>query len=240
MEQGKTIADDENGFVDVSKADIEETVLDPTIVKSDTLIESKTYYGHDRRVWIGLYVGVIVFAICNNIFTLLLFGFYTYPAIGLVVWIIDLFILLPLFLLARNGLAATTPEEEEPKGSWQVSRLVLLSFLFFNGILWALDSLFKQAADISPRCVNSAGMPEQAYKQQCSWAHHKYRFYLHALTGPIVLMCAVFNFMKFSRGLVFGIEYHRWIGRIHNILMLVRRYCWCCYARTNQCNFGLD
>ncbi len=64
-------------------------------------------------------------------------------------------------------------------------------------------------------------MTEEVYNQMCSWAHHKSRFYTHALTGPIVLMCAVFNFMKFSRGIVFPIEYHRWIGRIHNILMLI-------------------
>jgi hypothetical protein len=210
-----------------SSFDIEDkdstSILDLKTIKSDTVVplNDKRYWGYDRSVWIGLYVGVIVFAFGNNIMTFLLFGFYTYPVIGLVAWLIDLLILLPLFLLARKGLAATQPDVEELPGSWQTSRLVLLSFLFFNGLLWGLDSLFKQAALISPNCVNSLGVTEQVYKQQCSWAAHKTRFYLHAITGPLVLICAVFNFMKFSRGIVFSIDVHRWVGRIHNILMLI-------------------
>ena len=183
--------------------------------------KKKTYRGYDRSVWIGMYVGVITFAICNNILTFLVLGFITYPAIGVVVWTIDFLVLLPVFLLSRQGLAVTQPEEEETKGSWQVSRLAFLAFLLFNGLLWGLDSLFKQAAWITPRCIDAAGITDQVYDQQCSWAHHKARFYLHAVTGPLVLMCAVFNFMKFSRGAFFPIEYHRWIGRIHNILMLL-------------------
>jgi hypothetical protein len=58
------------------------------------------------------------------------------------------------------------------------------------------------------------------YKQSCTWSEHKGRFYSHALLGPLVLMLASFNFFKFSRGVVFPIAYHRWVGRIHNIILL--------------------
>lgn len=181
----------------------------------------RTYRGYDRSVWIGFYVGTLTFIVCNNIFTFLLFGFVTYPALGIVVWIIDLFILLPAFLEARKGLAATEPSVPELKGSWNVSQLVLLSFLLFQGVLWGMQSLFKQAADMSPKCIEQEGQSQDAYDQACSWADNKGYFYLHAISGPLVLMCSVFNFMRFSRGLVFPIEYHIWVGRIHNILLLV-------------------
>jgi len=188
-----------------------------TMEKSNGL----TYRGFDRSVWIGCYVGVITFFVCNNIFTFLLFGFLTYPAIGIVVWIIDLFILLPIFLEARKGLAATEPSEPEPKGSWNTLYLVFLSFILFQGLLWGLQSLFKQIAYMSPRCIEQEGQTDEAYDQACSWADHPAQFYSHAITGPIVLLCAVFNYMKFSRNLVFPIHYHIWIGRIHNVTLLV-------------------
>jgi uncharacterized membrane protein len=34
-------------------------------------------------------------------------------------------------------------------------------------------------------------------------------------------MMGAFNFFKFSRGVIFPIEYHRWVGRVHNILFLI-------------------
>jgi len=55
----------------------------------------------------------------------------------------------------------------------------------------------------------------------CSWAFNLPQFYLHAIPAPIVLLTGCFNFMRFSRGQVFPLKAHIWIGRIHNVMILV-------------------
>eukprot|EP00981_Chlorochromonas_danica_P006699 scaffold1462_cov168-Ochromonas_danica.AAC.9 len=55
----------------------------------------------------------------------------------------------------------------------------------------------------------------------CDWAYRSVYFQIHAIAGPAVLITATFNFMKFSRGLVFAMRSHVWIGRLHNILLMV-------------------
>jgi uncharacterized membrane protein YozB (DUF420 family) len=54
----------------------------------------------------------------------------------------------------------------------------------------------------------------------CSWALNKIHFFSHAIPGPIVLLCGCFNFMRFSRGQVFPMKAHVWVGRIHNLVLL--------------------
>ncbi|TNV76954.1 hypothetical protein FGO68_gene12625 [Halteria grandinella] len=55
----------------------------------------------------------------------------------------------------------------------------------------------------------------------CSWALNKTRYYIHVISGPIALICSVFNFFSFSRGKVFPISFHIWVGRLHNLAVLV-------------------
>jgi hypothetical protein len=179
------------------------------------------YHGYPRSVWVGLYVGSIVNFICNNIFTVLILGFITYPAVGVIPVVLDVFVLIPAFIIARRGLAATEiVSDPDPAGSWNIGWLILYSFLINQGILWTLDSYIKLAALLEPVCAHTDGVSEDAYHQSCSWAHHPGEFYFHALTGPAVLITSTFNFYKFSRGLVFPIEFHRWTGRIHNFFVL--------------------
>ena len=54
----------------------------------------------------------------------------------------------------------------------------------------------------------------------CSWAHNLPYFYSHAIPGPIALFTSCFNIMKFSRGQVFPITVHVWVGRIHNLAVI--------------------
>jgi hypothetical protein len=150
-------------------------------------------------------------------------GFITYPVIGIIPLFFDIFFIIPAFFIARKGLEATynpNPNIPEPPGSWNVYWLVFYSFLFYQGLLWSLDSYIKMMALLEPVCEHVDGQSTEAYNQSCSWAHHPGEFYLHALTGPAVLLTASFNFFKFSRGLVFPIEFHRWVGRIHNVILV--------------------
>lgn len=54
----------------------------------------------------------------------------------------------------------------------------------------------------------------------CSWSFHFPEYLSHAIPGPIVLLCSVFNIMRFSRGQVFPIKFHIWIGRLHNVMII--------------------
>jgi uncharacterized membrane protein YozB (DUF420 family) len=54
----------------------------------------------------------------------------------------------------------------------------------------------------------------------CSWSLNIPSFYAHAIPGPIVLMCGCFNIMRFSRGQVFPLKAHIWVGRLHNVMIL--------------------
>jgi hypothetical protein len=191
--------------------------------KSQTGPKELRYYGYPRSVWIGLYVGSIVWFVNNNIFTFLILGFITYPAIGVIPLFMDFFVIIPAFFLSRKGLAATLDPTAppEPPGSWNVPWLILYSFLFYQGLLWSLDSYIKIAALMEPLCEKIAGQSTADYNQSCSWANHPGEFYLHALTGPAVLLTASLNYFKFSRGLVFSMDFHRWMGRIHNTILLI-------------------
>lgn len=186
------------------------------------LSNGKLYYGYPRSVWIGTYVGSITFFILNNIFTFLMTGFATYPAVGIIPILIDVLFIIPAFFLARKGLQETADESHpDPPGSWNVWMLIAYSAMFYMGLLWGLQSWFKQAMWTTPRCQHLDGQTTEQYDQACSWAQHSNLFYFHALTGPLVLICSVFNFMKFSRGLVFDIQWHIWVGRLHNVTLLL-------------------
>lgn len=183
---------------------------------------NKLYYGFPRAVWIGTYVGSITFFVLNNVFTMLMVGFDTYPAIGIIPILIDILFIIPAFFIARKGLQETfDPAIPELPGSWNIWQLIWMSSMFYMGLLWGLQSLWKQAIFVTPRCQDLDGQTGEQHDQACSWAHHSAQFYLHAITGPIVLIASVFNFMKFSRGIVFDIQWHIWIGRLHNIFLLI-------------------
>jgi hypothetical protein len=185
----------------------------------------KCYLGFPRRVFVGAYIASITIFFLNNVFTVLLFGPST--TVGLVAFfygfIVDVVVLLPMFYLGYRGLQETKPEEPEAKGSWNVYRLTFLSTVFYFGYLWAIQSYYKYGLKISPVCpaMKDDLEPEAAYLQQCSWDHHRSIFFTHAMTGPAVLMLECFQYMKFSRGLVFSIDVHRWVGRVNNILVMI-------------------
>lgn len=186
--------------------------------KTDELL----YHGYPRSVWIGMCVGSITFFVLNNIFTFLMMGYSTGPAIGLIPILVDVLFIIPAFFISRIGLRETLKLDVggQPE-DWNTWYLVFLSAVFYMGLLWGLQSIFKQAVFATPRCQDIDGQTKEQYDQACSWARHSGQFYLHALTGPIVLITGSFNFMKFSRGLVFPLSAHIWMGRIHNVVLLI-------------------
>jgi hypothetical protein len=199
-------------------------VKSPEALEANTQPE-KLYMGFPRRVFIGGFIASITVFVLNNVFSVLLFGPGT--TVGPVAYfyglIVDIVVLLPLFYVSYRGLQETKPDEPEAKGSWNTTRLVFLAFVFYFGYLWAIDSYYKYALKISPRCPEAKDdiETEAVYLQMCSWDHHRGIFFTHALTGPAVLMLECINYMKFSRGLVLSIDWHRYIGRINNVLVMV-------------------
>jgi len=190
--------------------------------------------GYPREVWIGTYVGGITF-ICQH----LIFSFLMFSA---TIWTIVIFYAIPIPILiwiihrARKAIIATEPTMPELKGSWNLLWLIFCGFLVYQSYLWGVQSIVKQAIGLTPTCYYKPTAPfnddapkaiwfprnnyQSFYEQSCTWHANKGKFYAHALVGPFILMLGCFNFMKFSRGLVFDINYHRWVGRIHNILLL--------------------
>ena len=156
----------------------------------------------------------------HNIFTYLVCGYLDriFPgALICAVVIPDVLIFIPLFLLARKGVQETTPDKPEAPGSWGAPRTAFLSMLMYWALLWTFDPYYKYATGMLPTCSD----PQITNPNVCSWYHHKREFYTHAVTGPIVLYTAVFNYMKLSRGVFFSISVHRWVGRLHNLCQIV-------------------
>ena len=151
--------------------------------------------------------------------------FYVLPIPILIYWIHT----------ARMGIQATDASVVGKEKTWNVAWLIFAGIIVYQSALWGIQSIFKQAIGLSPMCdynpqppyndddTNAVWFPKNNYysfyEQSCTWASHKDKFYSHALTGPIVLMLGCFNFFKFSCGVVFSIDTHRWVGRIHNVIM---------------------
>ena len=177
------------------------------------------FWDKPREVWIGLYVGVITCGILHNAFSYVILNNTlspNYAGFLAFVLLVDVLIIIPLYVLANKGLSETEiPEEPEPPGSWGVPKLAFFAFLFYFGIIWTIDSYYKQLTGF-PNCkgINNG-------TDTCSWKRHELQFYIHAIPGPIVLCIGVFNIMKFSRGLVFPISWHIWLGRIANIACFI-------------------
>jgi hypothetical protein len=68
--------------------------------------------------------------------------FYILPTLFLI-WII---------YIAKKGIDATTPKSPEVKGSWNVSWLIFSGFIIYQSYLWGVQSLFKQAIGLTPKC----------------------------------------------------------------------------------------
>eukprot|EP01039_Chlorochromonas_danica_P011340 gene11340-12656_t len=161
------------------------------------------YRGFDRTVWQGLYIGCLTFFVLNSTLIYLVVDFASYPIFRTIPWIVNLALILPVFLLARVGLRETKTQTQgsveesllsQQQDKWELLQLVIMSSLVFMGWLWGIQSFYQQLLFEEP---------------------------IHAIAGPAVLITATFNFMKFSRGLVFAMRSHVWIGRLHNILLMV-------------------
>lgn len=199
------------------------------------------YRGFDRSVWQGLYIGSLTFFVLNSSLIFLVIDFSSFPTFWTIPWIVNLVLILPVFLLARVGLRETKDQEQlsNDDNLWEVLQLVMMSSLVFMGWLWGIQSFYQQLLFEEPVCDNSLSFDTNSdgstttsqssvlpsstvtLEPACDWAYSSSYFQIHAIAGPVVLITATFNFMKFSRGLVFPTSSHVWIGRIHNILLMV-------------------
>lgn len=113
--------------------------------------EGSLYKGYPREFWIGAYVGGITFLCQHAIFSFLMFS--------LTLWSIAIFYAIPMIMtitlicFARQGIKSTAPVGTEPKGSWGVPRLFFCGILVYQSFLWGVQSIFKQAVDLTPCCT---------------------------------------------------------------------------------------
>lgn len=190
------------------------TGLDPLTEKENISLSDKNYRGLPYSVWNGLFIGSIVVLILHSTIGFLMMGFLTQP-IGLLVAIPDVAVVIPLIILSSIGKKRSYVNSRNYTQG--IGSIIFWSVTFYMGLLWGIHSYIKPA----PSCEKVPGMRDEDFPMICSWAKHPLQYYIHAIPGPLALLCSVFNIMKFSRGQVFPIAAHVWVGRVHNIAIIV-------------------
>ena len=188
--------------------------------------------GYPYSVWNGIYIGGIT-VICQH----LIFSFLMFST---TIWSIVVFYVLPIpiliYYIHKARITRNSFQKVDSSRSNDTLWFIWSGFLVYQSALWGIQSIFKQAIGLSPKCDYSPAAPynddstdarwfptnnyQSFYEQSCTWSDHKGHFYSHALVGPFVLMTGCFCFFKFSRGVVWDISYHKLIGRIHNVLVV--------------------
>lgn len=195
----------------------------------------KMFCGYPRNVWVGTYIGGIS-VLCNHlIFSYIKFG--DSAASLTILYFLPLLVVLVAIYLGNKGIKLTEPEEEEPVGSWDVKWFLLSGFVVYQSFLWGFDTMLLQLRNVLPSCEYNPTFPfnddgteavwfpfnnyMSFWEQSCSWKQNETTFKVHALLGPLILLLGCFNFFKFSRNVVFNIFWHKWIGRVHNIMVII-------------------
>lgn len=193
---------------DANEKEDSEKMVTPKVVKI------KSYWGKTRSLWLAVYIGTISFTMFHNIFTFIVLNMYLEYAYLYVV-LPDILILFPILYISHQGVSVTKPETPERYGSWNVYTTSFWGMMLYWSVLWTFTPYYKYIALLEPTCVNMENT------NVCSWFHHPREFFTHAITGPVVLCLGTFNMMKISRGLLFTVNTHRWLGRVHNIFQIV-------------------
>lgn len=110
------------------------------VVETDKITDEKDklFMGLAHHLWKSLFVGTVVAFILNNTAGFLMLYNFTVP-FGLIVWVTDVAIFVPLMILAIVGMKNTGKSLLKI----QVFRVIFWSAVFYFGILWALQSWIK-------------------------------------------------------------------------------------------------
>ncbi len=154
-----------------------------------------------------------------------------------VLYFFPIVIVVSVICIAHLGIKATEPIVEELPGSWDVKWFLWSGFIMYQSFLWGVHPLLLQSRNLLPTCSYNPTYPftddspdavwfpfnnyQSWYEQGCAWKQNGINFKVHAMTGPLILLLGCFNFFKFSRNVVFDIKWHRWVGRLHNVIIIV-------------------
>lgn len=190
--------------------------------------KSLLYLDRDLEFWSSAQACLLVFLLLHNTAGVLMLGFFSTP-FGIYVWLPDMLVFAPLCLLCIRAKYFTMPSYAQQSSFYNICigtssikeyiRILFLASIAYWAVLWSAHSLTKPL----PTCQVHDKMNEMD-KMACSWAKNLAIFLLHAIPGPLVLLLSTYNVMPISRGALFkkgALLFHKWIGRIHNVILLV-------------------